>query len=1390
VSCASGRSLVFIAVGLSVSFAAGAGGVSPTALTAFRPGEVKVGGEVGRRLEVTAEKMVHHTDVEKTFVRHFRTRRDKPEEPGGFAGYGMFLDALVKAAAHGIGGQETIAFKEKLLKELPSLVAADGSFSMYKNEVGYWDSHEVSYLIQAVARDYQWFGTASSLELAKRLADSFIVRKATVTIGTEMAFVLMAEVTGDDKYRRYLENTCRIADDIRSYHRFSKHLGVKHVYTWLARAHGQVCACGLCANGETDRFLAAADEAIARAHGPYLSVSGSITGSPGWGELWDATQTGLGSWGETCASAYLMRLSAGLLELRGDAAYGDLFERVMYNAFFSAQSPDGLKYRYWTPFNETPPWFDRDTYCCPNNYKREVFEIPDAVFFRAADGLAVNLFTPAVLSSDGIRAKMETDYPAEGRVSLDVTLPRGHRHLWLRIPAWCGEMRVDGRNVDVGTSGWCDVTGDFSVGRRLAIEMEIPVRTIAGERAQEGRVAFMRGPCVYSLDFAANGLTKRGHAYGYDLDLSKSVSWKDGAIEATLQTEGPAPRPKTVRLTRYCEPGRSRTYFDTLAPVEAEADELKSATNRTSAVELSLDAPKQNLLPGKLIASIDCTAEPPPGRYVEYGKVVVTNGPAGRYRETAPTALSRFGYRLDIPHPGRPHLYVVHYPDDRTRCMLFSDGSSYDLSVGVFTGSATVKAHGRGYSGLAQPLSNRMLEQRNIFWPRTKESSIVFSNTTDGQPTAAASVDVYELDDVPPLEIASAAYPRRSFGTSYEDPCSHGSDFGAVRYEEWLDRAVTMMKHTGQNILVYPILWYHGPLYPSKVDRPNYFDCFMPSPVDRKMYVRWTDDPGDWPEMLMDRFDREGLDFVAQACYIRLGSLMKQMNSDTNAVAKGADTVNVVWKDGYVQPGTGDWTYAYDVHDFNAFAEASANGTNNWSLVPLASGEKTGRAVTRQGPIFDPAHPAVRAAVLRSVREIAERYGKHRSFRGLNLFSYGSSFFHWRNLDCGFGDAAIARFERETGEKVPTAEGVARFMARGRFLLSHDRRKRWADWRCSVITELLSAMRDELRRVRPDLELSVGFSHRVDRDHMGLDLAALRAAGVLIRSNQYNNDPCVRPFDGETLKSTMSYNVYNNWIERWGKRHWWKPCAPGEPEKGPLGQILGRPAQGMCREGCEYDKDGFWWPDSQIRIAPAFSGGIHYLRPLASAVAETDPLVLTSGGLTFDRAHADLMRPFARNFRVLPRVKFQTLGKTDTSVATVRSVVTEGARWVYLVNREFYGCRVRLNLPGDTQAVDFDADGQIIALKKGDWTIDLGPYELRTFALPTNVEVGYFGEDVPDSAVHSLRTRAAAVGKRLADTKEPKVREALQTLSEAVKSANWPLVRGVLESAEIVKAQK
>lgn len=532
-------------------------------LEPFAPGSVKVGGEIGRRMEVTLEKMLRHTDIENTFTRHFRVRKACPDEPGGFAGYGMFLDALVKAAAHGVGGEETVRAKTRLLRELGGLQTPDGRISMFSGEPGFWDNHEAAYMIQALCRDHRWFGTTNSLATARKLADSLIALKSCTTIGMESAFLLLYQETGERKYLEWMERECAIAADIDTFDRQLKVLGVRHVYTWLARSLAQLEYADAvnAPPAERAKLAAAAEEAFRRTRGDYLSITGSLTGTPAWGEVWDATQTGTGKWGETCATAYLMRLSAKAMEKNAASELGDLIERALYNAFFSAQSSDGLKYRYWTPFNERAPWYDRDTYCCPNNYKREVFELPDMVFLRRRDGLAVNLYSDAELQAEGVRATMRTAYPADGKVALEVCMQG--RVLDLRIPGWCdgATVAVDGGAPQSATKGWYRVERDFTSPVKIAINLPMAIRLVPGTKAQQGRVAVMRGPCVYAL--ALGESSPEWLVDCWDLDDSQPLVWNAArqTVDATFR-RNVQPQTRTLSLTRYCADIHDRTYFD------------------------------------------------------------------------------------------------------------------------------------------------------------------------------------------------------------------------------------------------------------------------------------------------------------------------------------------------------------------------------------------------------------------------------------------------------------------------------------------------------------------------------------------------------------------------------------------------------------------------------------------------------------------------------------------------------------------------------------------------------------------------------------------------------------------------------------------------------------
>ena len=159
--------------------------------------------------------------------------------------------------------------------------------------------------------------------------------------------------------------------------------------------------------------------------------------------------------------------------------------------------------------------------------------------------------------------------------------------------------------------------------------------------------------------------------------------------------------------------------------------------------------------------------------------------------------------------------------------------------------------------------------------------------------------------------------------------------------EDWLERVITYMRHTGQNLLAYPIIWYHGPFYPSEREPVGYFD--WAAAPDRKLYVRWTAHPKDWVAQLLERFQQEGLEFQATLTLLRLGSLMQNMNIDFEAIKSGKETYNNMLANDCVQSSTRDWTMEYNIRNF----PSKMNGTLKEWAYGLLSRDRCSTRCTR-----------------------------------------------------------------------------------------------------------------------------------------------------------------------------------------------------------------------------------------------------------------------------------------------------------------------------------------------------------------------------------------------------------------------------------------------------------
>jgi hypothetical protein len=560
------------------------------------------------------------------------------------------------------------------------------------------------------------------------------------------------------------------------------------------------------------------------------------------------------------------------------------------------------------------------------------------------------------------------------------------------------------------------------------------------------------------------------------------------------------------------------------------------------------------------------------------------------------------------------------------------------------------------------------------------------------------------------------------------------------------------------------------------------------------------------------------------------------MNVDLDAIKTGADTFNNMLWNNKVQASPQDWTLEYNARNFPSKIAGTLNSTG-W-----AYGEKPGGPY-HAGPMFNPLHPTVQEAVLGLAKEIAERHARFPAFRGISFNMWHATILWFASLHSGYDDYTLNIFQKETGIAVPVdAKSPERFAKRYEHLNFHCQ-PAWIAWRCQKIRDLIRRIRDVVVTARPDLRVTLtlwdettvpqlrGFASAATQLHARPTTAELyREGGLDFRL--YENEPGIELdlvcgntrdrgghpphptagidtpvesacmyrdhdfLDAETLGAMASQSrpgafIFNCWVESWGE-HKWFACEPDDAQAKELAIMDGKPAEGIFRANSIYPPDGFWW-DSQLRITPAFPAGVHFLEPYAHSVAEFDAQRITRGGLFLDKAHNDEIRRFAAAYRALPRRKFETVGYTTDPVA-VHTLRHEGKRYFYLVNRDYYPVQVQFAFdrsPGKMQDL---ATGENLRASRR-WEIELGPYELRSFAVAGDVSItGFTPKPPPDIATALLADGQKAVrnleAARTAGRLIPGLEKMRHDLERAVAEKRLSWLRRALTSYIVRKCRE
>jgi len=251
-------------------------------------------------------------------------------------------------------------------------------------------------------------------------------------------------------------------------------------------------------------FLAATQQYASGVWGPNETFI-----EPHKGQLYESLRSTEDHFETPCGSYAAMKLARYLLCATGDGRYGDGLERVVYNTILAVKEPDSDgNYPYYSTYGERArkQYYASKWPCCSGTLVEGVADYVKNIYFRAPDGVAVNLYVPSEVhwsqSGTAITLTQTTEYPLEQAVTLRVgcATPTFFA-LYLRVPGWLegpAAIHVNGRLATVETRrGFAILRRQWRPGDTVTLDLPQNFRTEAIDDLHPHTVAVLRGPLLY-----------------------------------------------------------------------------------------------------------------------------------------------------------------------------------------------------------------------------------------------------------------------------------------------------------------------------------------------------------------------------------------------------------------------------------------------------------------------------------------------------------------------------------------------------------------------------------------------------------------------------------------------------------------------------------------------------------------------------------------------------------------------------------------------------------------------------------------------------------------------------------------------------------------------------
>jgi hypothetical protein len=737
--------------------------------------------------------------------------------------------------------------------------------------------------------------------------------------------------------------------------------------------------------------------------------------------------------------------------------------------------------------------------------------------------------------------------------------------------------------------------------------------------------------------------------------------------------------------------------------------------------------------------------------------------------------LSWEAYTLAVGPLGRPYVLEVDYPSDVPQTLgvsIVETNAAGTLTPIALDSGVDVSLE---TASLAPPHWER---HRLVFWPRTSSPMLLLTNRRENAPAVYGKIrvmggwerlpgDVSGTLRAPAVNGAGSVpdtlpdRPAKRLIAAYLDRPLLPENFSA---EEVLDtwsgrtlqdwrtfhqagtRLVDYLHYAGYNGAVLTVAADGSAIYPSQVLEPT-------PRYDTGVFFASGQDPmpKDVLEMLLRLTDRENLQLIPA---IEFATPLP----DLEAIRRrgGAEAQGLEW--------------------------IGADG-KTWC--------RTNSARRGLAPYYNTLDPRVQEAMLAAVRELVQRYARHPSFRGLALRLSAYGYAQLPGPDWGLDDATIARFERDTGVKVPGdasthqaspdashhAErdeyGAKRFAARAAFLASDEQRGHWLQWRAAECHKFYHRIHEVLAKARPETPLYLAGAEMLASPEVEAELrpalprrsslaAAFLNAGIDL--SLYRDDAQVVLLRPRRILPSAQLTAQAPDLEL-GQMSEADAFFRGLPQSGSL--FFHPPQQAYLPS---FDQKVAIKSSTALLLALTVPSGAQNRQRFAESVAAHDSQTLIDGGWMAPLGQEDATRHFASAFRQLPPVHFNDAGESHAGQPVVfRWVTADGKTYAYAVNTTPYPATTQVRLAASPNCTLEDLSGGTLAGRiKNDsegssWVLDLGPYDLAAVAFSEpNAKLFQPQATLSGNSANAIAERIHQLGERTIALRNPPVLTVLE----------------------------